>query len=428
MILKKITCFIITILLFNIVCFAKMQSFTKEATEIVPPNQSQDQVIDYLTQKLTREATEEAGTFITSNLQIDNYKITKDEFTSFAGSISKVKVEEKETFTKDNNQYVRVKVNIKVDTDNVKAYLEKIMKDNEYKKQAQKAMKEAEQLRKKNLELEKKLKKASKQEYENKLALKAQQQIQEQKQQAAELNRVALQEKYESLKRENETLKKQVKNSGNLDNKKENKNVKTDSKINKQIDTKSNTKTTKKYFNIGSTMDEVKAIQGTPTSISKYIGEEIWYYGSSHINFKNNKVYEYTNHGDLHIKKEKTTKGYFNIGSTMDEVKAIQGTPTSISKYIGEEIWYYGSSHINFKNNKVYEYTNHGDLHIKKEKTTKGYFNIGSTMDEVKAIQGTPTSVSKYIGEEIWYYGSSYINFKNNKVYEYTNHGDLHIK
>ena len=428
MILKKIICFIITILFFNVICFAKMQSFTKETTEIVPPNQSQDQVIDYLTQKLTREATEEAGTFITSNLQIDNYKITKDEFTSFAGSISKVKVEEKETFTKDNHQYVKVKVNIKVDTDNVKAYLEKIMKDNEYKKQAQKAMKEAEQLRKKNLELEKKLKKASKQEYENKLALKAQQQIQEQKQQAAELNRVALQEKYESLKKENETLKKQVKISGKSDNKKENKNVKTDSKVNKQIDTKSNTKTTKKYFNIDSTMEEVRAIQGTPTSISKYIGEEVWHYGISDIKFKNKKVYEYYNDGNLCIEKTETTKGYFNIGSTMDEVRAIQGTPTSISKYIGEEIWHYGISDIKFKNKKVYEYYNDGNLCIEKTKTTKGYFNIGSTMDEVRAIQGIPTSVSKYIGEEIWHYGISDIKFKNKKVYEYYNDGNLHIK
>lgn len=79
MILKKFFCLIISILFFNVVCFAKMQSFVKEATEIVPPNQSQDQVINYLTQKLTREATEEAGTFITSNLQIDSYEITKDK-------------------------------------------------------------------------------------------------------------------------------------------------------------------------------------------------------------------------------------------------------------------------------------------------------------------------------------------------------------
>ncbi len=287
-----------TILFFNVVCFAKMQSFTKEATEIVPPNQSQDQVIAYLTQKLTREATEEAGTFITSNLQIENYTITKDEFNSFAGSISKVKVEEKETFTKDNHQYVKVKVNIKVDTDNVKAYLEKIMKDNEYKKQAQKAMKESEQLRKKNLELEKKLKEASKQEYEKKLSLKAQQQIKEQQKQAEELNKMA--EKYESLKKENEALKKQVKNSGKANSRSVNLPVKPTAKI----DTKSDTKTTKKYFNIGSTMDEVRAIQGTPTKVSRYgANDEEWYYGLSHINFKNKKVYDYSNSSNnLHIK------------------------------------------------------------------------------------------------------------------------------
>ena len=40
---------------------------------------------------------------------------------------------------KDKEQYVKVKIKADIDTDNVKAYLEKIMQDNEYKEQAQKA-------------------------------------------------------------------------------------------------------------------------------------------------------------------------------------------------------------------------------------------------------------------------------------------------
>ncbi|MCR4662259.1 MAG: hypothetical protein K5622_00030 [Endomicrobiaceae bacterium] len=199
--MKKILCVLAIAVLFSAVSFAKEKTFTKEATEVVPPSQSQDQVIAYLTQKLTREATEEAGTFITSELNIKNYEITKDEFSSFAGAISKVKVENKETFTKNNQQYVKVKLNVTVDTDNVKTYLEKIMQDNEYKK-------EAEELRQKNLELEKQLKTATKQQYEKELSSQVKQQVALQKKQELEIEKLTLKAKEEFAKAKEEQDKK----------------------------------------------------------------------------------------------------------------------------------------------------------------------------------------------------------------------------
>ena len=197
------------ILFFVSISFADIKTFTKEETAVVPANQSQDQVIAYLTQKLTRQANEEAGMFITSELNIKNYKITRDEFTSFAGSISKVKVEEKETFTKDKQQYVKVKVNILVDTENVKVYLEKIMQDKQYKD-------EAEALRKKTFELEEKLKNATKQEYEQKLSLELQKQIEQQKQREIELNKMAVQAKEEYAKAEQVQKQKEIKRQQEL--------------------------------------------------------------------------------------------------------------------------------------------------------------------------------------------------------------------
>ncbi len=50
------------------------------------------------------------------------------------------------------------------------------------------------------------------------------------------------------------------------------------------------------------------------------------------------------------------------------------------------------------------------------------YFTIGSTKDEVKKIMGTPTSINSYF--DTWYYGSSLIEFKNNKVKSYSNFSD----
>lgn len=50
------------------------------------------------------------------------------------------------------------------------------------------------------------------------------------------------------------------------------------------------------------------------------------------------------------------------------------------------------------------------------------YFSIGSTKDDVKKIMGTPTSINSYI--DTWYYGSSLIEFKNNKVKSYSNYSN----
>ena len=214
--MKKFCLFVVSIFLFNTLCFAQIKTFTKQGESVVQKDQSVNQVISYLKQKLTREAQEEAGTFITTNLKIENYQITKDEFTSFAGSISKTTVLEETPFMKDKEQYVKVKIKADIDTDNVKAYLEKIMQDNEYKEQAQKAIKEAEELKKKNLELENKLKTATKQEYEQKLSLQAEQQIQEQKQREIELNKMAVQAKEEYAKAEQEQKQKELKRQEEL--------------------------------------------------------------------------------------------------------------------------------------------------------------------------------------------------------------------
>lgn len=209
--MKRFCLLIISIFLFNILCFAQTKTFTKQGESVVQKDQSVNQVISYLKQKLTREAQEEAGTFVTTNLKIENYQTIKDEFTSFAGSISKTTVLEEAPFMKDKEQYVKVKIKVDIDTDNVKAYLEKIMQDNEYKEKAQKAIKEAEELKKKNLELENKLKTATKQEYEQKLSLQAEQQIQEQKQREIELNKMAVQAKEKYIKAKEEQQQQQAK-------------------------------------------------------------------------------------------------------------------------------------------------------------------------------------------------------------------------
>lgn len=51
------------------------------------------------------------------------------------------------------------------------------------------------------------------------------------------------------------------------------------------------------------------------------------------------------------------------------------------------------------------------------------YFTVGSTTDEVVAVQGSPTSVSTVGKFTTYYYGSAAVDFKNGKVTEYSNWG-----
>ena len=124
--MKKIFLTVLSVLFFNVFCFAQIKIFEKQEESVVQKDQSVNQIISYLKQKLTREAQEEAGTFITTNLKIENYQITKDEFKNFADSMSKITVLEESSFTKEqDDQYVKVKIKVNIDTDNVKGKTKK---------------------------------------------------------------------------------------------------------------------------------------------------------------------------------------------------------------------------------------------------------------------------------------------------------------
>lgn len=67
---------------------------------------------------------------------------------------------------------------------------------------------------------------------------------------------------------------------------------------NKQIDLSSSLN----YFTIGSTEDEVLAVQGQPTSIEKILDSKIFFYGGSSVTFNKGIVESYRDDGSLKIK------------------------------------------------------------------------------------------------------------------------------
>ena len=119
-------------------------------------------------------------------------------------------------------------------------------------------------------------------------------------------------------------------------------------------------------------------------------------------------------------KRHLLTKEYFTLGSTTDDVLAIQGTPTLIS---GNR-WSYGFSYIDFEAGRVVRWYNSKldplnvrMIPVKKSNVQKEYFTLGSTTDDVLATQGTPTHIS---GNR-WNYGFSYIDFEAGRVVRWYN-------
>ncbi len=172
-------------------------------------------------------------------------------------------------------------------------------------------------------------------------------------------------------------------------------------------------------FTLGSTQEEVLRAQGAPERVHGLT----WVYGLSDVSFKDGKVVRYNNFGgELRVRmaparvSPETASQYFTLGSTSDEVLSIQGTPTRVE---GSK-WFYGFSEISLRNGRVDGFDNYfGSLKVKMLPSSdllwaesNSSFTIGSSTDEVLAIQGTPTSVRG----NVWFYQFSNVVFRNGRV------------
>ena len=172
----------------------------------------------------------------------------------------------------------------------------------------------------------------------------------------------------------------------------------------------------KDYFTLGSTINEVAAAQGMPDSYN----ETIVTYGKSRIFLHKGRVSSWQNSDTNPLKvnllpKRKTiNKEYFTIESTKDQVLVVQGTPDSFS----DDTFYYGSfdgqsqSSVYFENDRVIGWKEDISNPLKTKRFPGDCFTIGSTREEVLAIQGTPTN--RY--DTFFMYGSSSVSFENNRV------------
>jgi hypothetical protein len=180
----------------------------------------------------------------------------------------------------------------------------------------------------------------------------------------------------------------------------------------------------KSYFTIGSTSPEVLLVQGPPSRIHG----QTWIYGLSEIQFKNGQVWRYNNFdGSLNVRMlpraavDQAPPAYITLGSTEDEILLVQGTPSRVE----QDKWFYGFAEIRFKDGFLREYDNYfGTLKVRLVPSVpagpdqkRTFFTVGSTPDEVLALQGTPTSIHG----NLWSFDFSSVYFRDGKVHYVTN-------
>jgi curved DNA-binding protein CbpA len=121
-----------------------------------------------------------------------------------------------------------------------------------------------------------------------------------------------------------------------------------------------------------------------------------------------------------------TNRDYFTVGSTKDEVLAVQGTPTKFT----DTTLTYGLSDVYFSNGRVYSWNEYATSPLKAkllpstQVETKDYFTVGSTRDEVLAVQGTPTKFT----DTTLTYGLSDVYFTNGKVTSWNEYATSPLK
>ena len=168
------------------------------------------------------------------------------------------------------------------------------------------------------------------------------------------------------------------------------------------------------YFTVGSAKAEVIAVQGRPDSFT----ENAYQYGSSTVIFRNDRVVSWRE-GSTHLRARAPEElpsahlDYFTRGSTRSEVIAAQGKPDGISA----NAYQYGSSLVLFDHDRVISWQN-GSPPLRARLLPRlpakaiGSFTIGSSKDEVVAVQGLP---DRFTAAQ-FQYGTSTVDFTNDKV------------
>jgi hypothetical protein len=137
------------------------------------------------------------------------------------------------------------------------------------------------------------------------------------------------------------------------------------------------------------------------------------YLAYRHDNLSSRDENEAADRGATPAAQSPSDMGGIAIGMTLGEVYAIQGVPTLAQG----DTWHYGKSQVRFAQGKVISWKEDPDnpLRIALDQSLRSrerHFNVGSTMEEVRAIQGAPVTET----DTVWDYAPSLVYFEHNRV------------
>lgn len=178
-------------------------------------------------------------------------------------------------------------------------------------------------------------------------------------------------------------------------------------------------------FSLGASRAELLRVQGTPTKVQDWGSSIDLRFGRSSVTLKHDRVVGFVNEGDLRVDLAALgaaeTKRW-TLGSSLADVVGTEGTPTAIEDWNGWMSLRYGRSTVKLERGRVTAYYNRGDLDVflePAERHDSASWAVGSSIDEVVSVEGTPTAVEDAGGGSILYYGSSYVRVKGGKVVSY---------
>lgn len=173
--------------------------------------------------------------------------------------------------------------------------------------------------------------------------------------------------------------------------------------------TTGNIVTGSKPFTYGSSKEEVARVMGTPRIYDpySYLSPGRWTYweyaNGSRVDFNGNStVNGWTNKGNLQVNLGTKLEGAspVKLGSTLDEVTAVLGTPTSLETSSITELPY----HLNYnemsislnKDGKVVGWQNKGtfNINIGEKNPAAPAVVVGSSFQDVINAEGTPDSLT----------------------------------
>jgi hypothetical protein len=192
-------------------------------------------------------------------------------------------------------------------------------------------------------------------------------------------------------------------------------------------------------WGVGSRRALVLKLQGQPTKTERYdsICKEVFYYGSSQVEFNNGSVVQYDDF-DRNLKATLTQvpapryQTYWDLGSAKAEVFRIQGTPNRIEQYDYSDLetLHYGNSTVEIEKQRVVGYDNRAQgLQVRtvpiqvNPNNNSPLWRLASSREDVLRVQGTPTRVLRSPSNcaETFYYGNSTVTFKNGFIAGYDN-------